>query len=76
MHWSLREKELQELNLNKKETEISIKSTSHKLPCLVLLPRYIPAGAAPFPSFFKSPYNFPGDAGPEGALEVYPNSQY
>lgn len=37
IHWSLREKELQELNLNKKEPETSIKSTSHKLPCLVLL---------------------------------------
>lgn len=73
IHWSLREKELQELNLNKKEPETSIKSTS--MPCIATI-LYVPAGAAPFPSFFKSPYNFPGDAGPEGALEVYSNNQY
>lgn len=38
MYWPLRERErLQEQNLNKNETETPIKSTSHKVPSLVLL---------------------------------------
>lgn len=74
--FSEREKELQEQNLNKKETETPIKSTSHKLPCLVLLSQFVPADAASFPPLFKSPHNLPGDAGPEGALEVYSNNHH
>lgn len=62
------EKELQEQNLNEKETETPIKSTSHKHACLVLPSQFVPAGAASFPSWFKYPQNFPGDAGPEGGL--------
>jgi len=64
MYRSIIERELKGQNLNKKETQIPIKSTFPKLLCLVLLSQFVSTVTASFLSFFKSLYNFPGGTCP------------